>query len=256
MLIHSSKIRGCSIGATDGRIGSIVDLLFDDSTWLVRWLVVDTGALLPGRSALLPPSALSHVNHIGHQYAVRLTKQQIKDSPGVDTDKPVSRAMETDLYDFYGWTPYWSTGLYMGGYGYPGLLIDPFGGSGSRGIGSARPDHTDDGPQLRSVREVNGYDTHASDGAIGHVADFLVEDGDWSIHYLVVDTADWWIGKSILVSPRSVLKTSWPKLTIDLNVTRQQIKDSPAYDGSEAVDRAYEYQYHGYYDGCRVHEPV
>jgi hypothetical protein len=258
MLIHGSKIRGCSVGATDGPIGSIVDILFDDATWLVRWLVVDTGGLLPGRQVLLPPSALGHINHIGGQYAVRLTKQQIKDSPGVNTDEPVSRAMETDLYDYYGWTPYWpmSMGFYLGGYSYSGgpVLLS---GKGNKARESAiQTAAMAQGPHLRSEREVSGYRIHASDGALGHVADFLIEDGDWSIHYLVVQTSDWWPGKAVLVSPRSVLKTNWSGRTVDLDVTRQQIKDSPAYDGSEAVDRAYEFKFHGYYDGCRVHEPV
>jgi hypothetical protein len=257
MLVHGSKIRGCSIGATDGQVGSISDILFDDSTWRVRWLVVDTGALLPGRKVLIPPSALSLVNHMGHQYAVRLTKQQIKDSPGAETHEPVSRALETELYDYYGWTPYFSTGFYMGGYSYAGFPIEPSAlGFKKRKVEDKQEDYKLKGPQLRSVHEVGGYHIHASDGAIGHVADFLIEDGDWSIHYLVVQTSDWWPGKSVLVSPRSVLKTDWPNRMVDLNVSRQQIKDSPAYDGSEEVDRAYEYKFHGYYNGVRVPEPV
>jgi hypothetical protein len=255
MLLHYSKIRGCSIGATDGPIGSVADVLFDDSTWLARWLVVDTGGFLPGRKVLIPPTVLGHLNPIGHRYAVRLTRQQIKDSPSIDTDEPVSRVMETDLYDYYGWSPYWSMGFYMGGYGYAGSPNQPS-GLGFRPRGLERADHMTDGPQLRSAHEVKGYHIHASDGAIGQVADFLVEDGDWSIHYLVLDTAVWWPGKAVLISPRSVLKTNWSDRTVDLDVTRQQIKDSPAYDGSEAIDRAYEYEFHGYYDGLRVKEPV
>ena len=51
-------------------------------------------------------------------FAVKLTKQQIKDSPEIDTDRPVSRQMETSVYDYYGWSPYWGSGFYMGGYGY------------------------------------------------------------------------------------------------------------------------------------------
>ncbi|MEO7026183.1 MAG: PRC-barrel domain-containing protein [Caulobacteraceae bacterium] len=257
MLIQGSKIRGCSVGATDGPIGSISDILFDDTSWRVRWLVVDTGGFLSGRKVLIPPSALGLVNNIDDQYAVRLSKQQIKDSPGIDTDEPVSRAVEAEHYNYYGWTPYWFPGFYMGGYSYSGAPMAPSGpGLGSRAIAGKSADHTDNDPRLRSAHEVGGYHIHASDGAIGHVADFLIEDGDWSIHYLVVDTARWWPGKMVLVSPRSVLKTHWSDRTVDLDVTRQQIKDSPAYDGSEAVDRAYEQRFHGYYDACRVPEPA
>jgi hypothetical protein len=76
------------------------------------------------------------------------------------------------------------------------------------------------------------------------------------MHYLVVDTKNWWPGKKVLISPRSVKSTDLSKRTITIDVDRQKIKDSPAYDGSEAIDRADEYKFHGYYDGHRVTEPV
>jgi hypothetical protein len=57
MLRHESEIDGYAIHASDGLIGTVSDFLFDDATWLVRWLVVDTGNWLPGRRVLLPPSA-------------------------------------------------------------------------------------------------------------------------------------------------------------------------------------------------------
>ena len=80
---------------------------------------------------------------------------------------------------------------------------------------------------------------HARNGEIGHVADFLVEDGDWSIHYLVVDTQNWWPGKKVLISPRSITATDWSMRTVSLAVDRKKVKDSLEYDGSKAIDRAY-----------------
>ena len=103
MLRHETEINGYTIGASDGQLGTVCDFLFDDASWLVRWLVVDTGNWLSGRKVLLPPSVLGSVNHIGHQLAVKLTMQQVKDSPDIDTDRPVSRQMETNIYDYYGW---------------------------------------------------------------------------------------------------------------------------------------------------------
>jgi len=257
MLRHTSKISGYAIGATDGPIGSIADFLFDDVTWRVRWLVIDTGLFLGGGKVLLPPSALTHVNHIGRQLSVSLTKQQVKDSPDIKVHEPVSNQMETDLYDYYGWSPYWSTGFYMGGYGYDGGLSAASGLGFSSREGEAevaRRMHGD--AHLRSVQEVTGYNIGCRDGEIGHVADILIEDGDWSIHYLVVDTQNWWPGKKVLISPRSIEATNWSTRTVTLALDRQTVKDSPAYDGSQAVDRAYEYQYHGYYDGRKIPEPV
>src|SRR5271165_2732243 len=119
MLWNATVIKGYAIVASDGRLGAVNDFLFDDASWRVRWLVVDTGNWLSGRKVLLPPSVLGHLDPEGEKFSVRLTMQQIKDSPDIGSDRPVSRQMETNIYDYYGWSPYWDTGLYMGGgYGY------------------------------------------------------------------------------------------------------------------------------------------
>jgi len=179
--------------------------------------------------------------------------QQVKDSPDIDTERPVSRQMETDIYDYYGWSPYWGTGFYMGGYGYmPGAMAaSPSLGSQRREEHIADTRRDDDDPHLRSIEAVTGYHIHATDGEIGHVEDFLVEDADWSIHYLVIDTKNWWPGKKVLISPRSARKIDWMDKLVNLDVDRQKVKDSPTYDATTTVDRAYEKHFHGYYGDVR-----
>ncbi|MGZ9051645.1 MAG: PRC-barrel domain-containing protein [Rhodoplanes sp.] len=187
MLRNASAIKGYAIAATDGRLGTVSDFLFDDASWLVRWLVVDTGKWLSGRKVLLPPSVLGHIDPNGNEFAVSLTMQQVKDSPDIDTERPVSRQIETNIYDFYGWSPYWGgTGFLMGGYGgsgYGGGAIAPLPSPGSmrRAEDIAAAQQNDDDPHLRSVEAVTGYHIHASDGEIGYVEDFLLQDTDWSI---------------------------------------------------------------------------
>jgi hypothetical protein len=249
MLRNSSEIIGYTIGANDGQLGKVTDFLFDDDTWLVRWLVIDTGSWLSGRKVLLPPSVLGHFSAIGDQFSVRLTMQQVKDSPCVDTDLPVSRQMEINTYDYYGWNPYWSSGLYMGGFnwGTGGMSPVPYGEPLQRAEEIAAEEQEDNDLHLRSVKAVTGYHIQASDGEIGHVADFLVEDADWSIHYFVVDTQNWWPGKKVLISPRSIRDIDWTNNLVNLNVMRQRVKDSPAYDAAAAVDRAYENHFNNYY---------
>jgi hypothetical protein len=186
--------------------------------------------------------------------------QQVKNAPEIDTERPVSRQMETNIYDYYGWNPYWSTGFYMGGYGYMGAggnlggtgLASPPLGYRQREEHIANARRSDDDPHLRSVEAVTGYHIHATDGEIGHVEDFLMEDADWSVHYLVVDTKNWWSGKKVLISPRSAREIDWKARLVYLNVDRQKVKDSPAYDASTTVDRAYESNFHGYYGDVRL----
>jgi hypothetical protein len=203
MLWHASAVNGFSIEASDGDIGTVSDFLFDDASWKVRWLVVDTGNWLSGRKVLLPPSGLGRLYAKDEVFAVELTKQQIKDSPEIDTERAVSRQMETSVYDYYGWSPYWGTGFYMGGFGsMPGSGMPPYLGARRRQEEAAEAQANHNDLHLRSVEAVTGYHIHARDGEIGHVEDFLVDDADWSIHYLVVDTKNWWPGKKVLVSSR------------------------------------------------------
>jgi hypothetical protein len=116
MLRNASQINGYAIAASDGRLGTVADFLFDDVSWSVRWLVVDTGKWLSGRKVLLPPAVFGRPDPDDGEFAVGLTMQQVKDSPDIGSARPVSRQIETNIYDYYGWQPYWGTDLLMGGF--------------------------------------------------------------------------------------------------------------------------------------------
>jgi len=233
MLRNASAIKGYSIAASDGQIGTVSDFLFDDASWLVRWLVVDTGKWLTGRKVLLPPSVLGHLDPNGPEFSIKLTKKQIKESPDIDTQRPVSRQFEANIYDYYGWSPYWGTGAgyLVGGFGFGGgaLTAFPTPGSQRRAEDILIAQQSDDDPHLRSIEAVTGYHIHATDGEVGHVEDFLMEDSDWSIRDLVVDTKNWWPGNKVLISPRSIQKIDWMDNQVKLNIDRERVKSSPAF---------------------------
>ena len=93
-------------------------------------------------------------------------------------------------------------------------------------------------PHLGSIATVTGYHIHVTDGEIGHIEDFLVDDAGWSIRYIKVDTRNWWPGARVLISPRSVREIDWADWLIQVDVNRQKIKDGPPYDPSITVDGA------------------
>lgn len=244
----ASEINGYAIAANDGPIGHVCDVLFDDETWMVRWVVVETGTWLSDRKVLLPPFTLGHLDAKRREFSVRLNRAQVKDSPDIDTDKSVSRQMEANVYDYYGWTPYWGTGFYMEGGGYiGGAMGAPYIETGrpDKTVGAAKRDGED--AHLRSIHAVTGYHIHASDGDIGHVQDFLMEVADWSIRYLVVDTTNWWAGKKVLISPHSVRQIEWSDRLVHINVDREKVKSSPGYEAPASVDQRYTRNFNNYY---------
>ncbi len=247
MLLNLSSIRKHSVVASDGTIGTVSDMLFDDASWLVRWLVVDTGHWLSDRKVLLPPSALGHAAPSDKTFPVRLTRAEVEASPELDTHRPVSRLFETSTYDYYGWSPYWGTGYYPGGYAMFGLRdygmmemrSDP---EVQRRVEDLARREQNSEPHLRSAEAVTSYHIHATDGEIGHLSDIILEDTDWSIRFLVVDTSNWWAGEKVLISPRAATDIRWTERLIYLNVDRQKVKDSPRYDPAQTVDRDCEKQ--------------
>ena len=259
MLRNASAIHGCTIAARDGSLGTVSDFLFDDATWMVRWLVVDTGHWLPGRKVLLPASILGEVDGVARKFLVDLTMQQVRDSPDIDSERTVSRQMETSVYDYYGWNPYWGSGLYMGSYGFLGDdgYLNPAGGTLSSQEAQRRADdilpahREDEDPHLRSIEEVSGYYIHATDGEVGHVEDFLLEDSDWSIRYLVVATKNWWPGRKVIISPLLAHDINWSDRLVNLNVDRENVKGSPDYDAATVVDQAYEAHLHRHYSDVK-----
>jgi hypothetical protein len=246
MIRRTSDLKGCAIRAVDGSIGNIVDLLFQEQDWTIRWAVVDTGTWIPGRQVLLPPSVLGPLDGIDREIPVDLTREQVKGSLGVETDEPVSRRREAEVYSYYGWDPYWG-----GGVGYA-PVSQPVGAAGvvppPAGARYPRPVAPDAGdPNLRSIDEVTGYYVKATDGDIGHVEDFLVDEENWRVRYLVVDTKNWWPGKKVLVSPDWVQDVSWSEQKAFVALTREKVKNSPEYRPESAIDRDYEQQLYGYY---------
>lgn len=241
MLRTASHLKGTSIAATDGEIGSVQDLYFDDHSWTIRYLVVDTGTWLPGRQVLISPRSIMTVTDEA-KIPVSLTKSQVENSPSTDVDKPVERQYEEEYSQYYGYPYYW-TGPYRWG-------STPYPGEGVLGVAqaaSAMPPRGGD-PSLRSTRNVTGYYIEATDGDIGHVDDFIVDTTAWAIRYMLIDTRNWWPGKKVLVSPEWINRVSWPDSRVYVDMSKEAIKSAPEYDPSQPVARDYETRLFGHHN--------
>lgn len=261
MLRKAHQLFGFAIEATDGEIGHVNDFYFDDERWQIRYLVVDTGPWIFGRKVLLTPSVLGQPRWEEKRLPVQLTKAQVENSPETDFDKPVSRQHEIDIHTHYGWSPYWLP--FPAPIGVAG--IGPVGAPtrSAVGIGERRSSDADlyrdeiqadlakaeeeGDPHLRSLKEVSGYSIQAQDGQIGHAEDFFIDESNWSIRYLLINTQNWWTGKHVLIAPEWIDSISWPESKVVVGVTRDQVKNSPEYNPDHAIHRDYETALYGYY---------
>jgi sporulation protein YlmC with PRC-barrel domain len=240
------RLIGFSIGATEGEIGKVEELYFDDTSWTIRYLVVKTGGWLSGRNVLIAPAALLHPDWDNKVFPVNLTKEQVENSPDIDTDKPVSRQQEIELYSYYTW-PYTGNGGvgFYGGVDMMGMTdtpmpLDPnlFKSDDSEPTGD---------PHLRSTKEVKGYKIHGTDGEIGDVEDYIIDDESWKIRYLIVDTGNWLPGKKVLLSPKWIKEVSWTDSSVNVDIPIGTIESSPKYDPDQPLKDNYELNLHAHY---------
>jgi hypothetical protein len=257
MLRSMKDLQSYAIGATDGPIGEVKDLYFDDHAWVVRYLVVETGTWLASRLVLISPMSIREPNWGDRLLKVGITQDQVRKSPDIDTRKPVSRQHEADFLGYYGYANYWGgTGMW-GDNLYPSAVVPGSLAYALDGPGQAteraayargaRASHRRDDPNLRSAQAVAGYHIHAIDGEIGHVQDLLVEEDSWAIRYMVVNTSNWWMGHLVLVAPQWISGLHWSEESVTVDLTLEKIKTAPIYDTTEALNRQREIGLYGHY---------
>ena len=219
MLKNINQIYGTQVAATDGNIGHVRDFYFDDQKWIIRYMIVDTGNWLPGRQVLLSPHAFDGFGPDGDAISVRLTKNQIENSPSIESHRPVTRQYERDYFHYYRWPPYWDNGGMWGIGDIPVLPPPPVLGN----LPENGHDPKDD-IHLRSTQAVTGYDIEAADGSLGAVAGFLVDHKSWAILNLIVETGPWYACKRILISTSAVQNISYPDAKVMVKLTRADIQ--------------------------------
>jgi hypothetical protein len=218
MLQNTKDLYGHKLSALDGEIGHVKDFYFDDKSWVIRYLVADTGSWLTGRLVLLSPHAFGNWDQFDRVLHLKLPIKQIENSPSIESHKPVSRQYEIEYHRYYGWPVYWNGGAIWGLGGSP-VVLPP---SKDEMEEELHP-HPDD-KHLQSTRAVTGYHIQAADETIGQVSGFLVDDKNWAIHKLVVETGHWYSGKEILISPSKVERISYKESKVFVNLTKADIQ--------------------------------
>ncbi len=241
-----NSLAGFTIGATDGDIGKVEEFYFDDTTWTVRYMIVKTGGWLTGREVLISPATIFKPDWENKIIPVNLTRDQVKNSPDIDTDKPISRQEEEKLFAYYPWQSYYDGGLYGEGIGMMGTFpVIPF------VTENTSEEEVNKEPEikthLRSTHEVKGYIIHATDGEIGKVSDFIFNEQTWEITFIMVKTGNLLSEKKVLISPSWIKEVKWNMQEVIVNVSVDAVKNSPEYDASKSIESDYTEGLHDHY---------
>ena len=108
MLNSISHLDGSTIDADDGEIGHVKRAFFDDRTWAIRYLVVDTSNWWPlGRRVLIGAHWADRIDWATRRLHVRLTRAQVKASPVFEDVGSIHREYGMRLHQNYQRPGYW-----------------------------------------------------------------------------------------------------------------------------------------------------
>lgn len=232
MIRNIKSLLNYKIEATDGLIGEVEEFYFDDKSWKIRYLIVKTGTWLSERKVLIVPNALIKHPWKDRSFPVNLSKEQVRTSPDIDTDKPVSQQQEIELYGHYSWQRYGGGGFYAGGSAAV-MENDPIIDETVTNETDPHDKRSDDDLHLRSTEEITGYHIHAPDGDIGHLNDFIIDDLTWQIKFIVLDTHNWFGGKKVMIKVEHVKKIDWIENKIFLNITTDVVEKSMLFNKAD-----------------------
>lgn len=192
--LSAKALLGYSIQATDGSIGKVLELYFDEQTWAIRYLVVDVAHWLFHRRVLVSPEALGRPVVKGHYIPASISREQVRRSPQVETQMPVALQDQAMLHAHYGWEYYWAAESLMAS---SDLFIP------------SPPQKEDEkwfDPHLRSARVVVGHRVWTENGPVGRVEDLSVDCEKWAVRHLVMRTDE---GNLICLLPSEVTHISF-----------------------------------------------
>lgn len=230
------ELKGYSIQAIDGEKGKVKNFLFDDEAWIIRYLEADLGNFFKEKRVMIPRQHLTEPHWEEKHFPIELTVKRIENSPDIEHDLPVSRKYEKELIEHYELKPYWPDNI-AGYYGRQSMFNpdNPF----------KTPKHIIGEDQietnLRSFEEVRGYYINATDEQFGHIKDLIIDDEDWQVLYVIVDTKNilpW--SKKVMLPIELIEEISFLDKEAKINLPKETIKNAPEYNPAQAINTEYE----------------
>lgn len=251
MLRSLKEITGYTLQETDDVIGTCKDFLFDDALWVIRYMVADTGTWFKHHEVLITPTSMEQPDWRTERIPVNLSRKQIEESPPLDAHAPLSREYEITYHEHFEIPFYWLGADFREGIPNKDGAVEPVEDLPIDDLedqaDEQQPSDIEEG-SLRRAIEIMTYGVIASDGDVGRVEDLIVDDTNWVIQHLIIDTGNIIPGKKIMLDTSCIESVSWEEATLQLDLTKTEIEQSRVYDATEPVNREHEvrlYDYHG-----------
>jgi hypothetical protein len=252
MLRKLTDLKGFAVVGKSEDLGTVSDFYFDQQHFILRYLVIDTGSWLQKEKTLLSTAAFTKIDFANSEIQVDLTKPDLEAGPSLEKNKPVSKQMEEKMAQHFDWPLYWTmpdngpaiqagTVLRRKLFDFNDFDQSSMSTSNSQAIES----------NLRSFAEVHKYHIQALDKEFGHLTDLFVDEENWLIRYLLIDTRNILPGKDVLIAPEWIQNISWNQKKIFISKTKAEIKSAPPYQEQTAkdlVERSYEKELYEHYN--------
>lgn len=235
------------VRSADGMIGTIHDFYFDDETWSVRYAVINLDPSLGARDILVSTAVFETILPLEGVITTSLTPEKARNSPEIDTEQPITRQQESDLSSYYLVPEYWipNTGYGLGVGDLSAVPMVDLEADLQEQQERQENDHEPDS-HLYSTMSLLGF--HILTGQnedIGVVEDFLLDEEDWDIDFLVADVGSWLENRKIILSPDWVERFSRVQSLLFVDLDRQSIEASPEFTGD--LDATYIHELYVHY---------
>lgn len=235
-MVPFRTLRDRPLIASDGKIGEVREFYFSEKNWAIRYLVISIRSWFDDRLALIPVHALERINPKDKTISVRLNKQQILQAASVECENPVPEQHNEQIKQSEGKQLQYISSLLASAPPQDDASVAP----------KAKMAVQD--PHLRCSEELRRkFTLKIYDGKIGLIEGFIIEDDQWRLRYLVLQTSVLLSDKLVLIPPQWIDSISFEQREILVGLPWSLIKEAPEYDFDLPIDRAYEQCLHDHF---------
>ncbi|GAB3798623.1 PRC-barrel domain-containing protein [Virgibacillus kimchii] len=236
MFAFTSDLKTYNIEATDGGMGKVQDLYFDDHKWAVRYAIVDTRKWLPGRKVLLSPGSFKEIDDQDKIMYVGYDKETVRNSPPVPENKAFTRDTENTLIGYYGWSRYWMGSMLWGPEDRPLATFNTQPEPRKVNEENAVPSEERQS-ELRSEGELIDCRVHGDDGKLGQVKDIVFDTEYWKLRYLVIQNSENFTEEEYILCPSTDIETvDWNERDVYVKGTTSVRKKKFYYNRDEILE--------------------